>query len=89
MRTPRRERLRNNDVVGKIVVLARDAKTKSGVRFPQFTRMRVSSTWAGKFDLVQITKTGRDARRNGCLLMIRGLRWGDFMPEDDGTIPTS
>lgn len=83
MKTPRKERLRNNAVIGKTVVLVRDAVTKGGTRFKKGQRMRIRSTWRGKFMLYALTPTGRESSRG-----INQMSWSDFEFED-GTPKTS
>jgi hypothetical protein len=78
VRTPRKERLRNNAAVGKIVVLNRDAKTRGGNHFKKGQRMRVHGTWHGKFRLYALTPTGRESVRG-----IYGMRWSDFELEEN------
>jgi hypothetical protein len=78
--------LRSNELIGKIVVLVRAITTKGGNHFPVGTRMRVSSTWRGKFMLYEVTKTGRDRRKGSCLLGIRMVHYDDFKLEEDGTL---
>lgn len=74
-------------MIGKIVVLAHDIRTKGGTLFKEGMRMRVSSTWRGKFNLYAVTKTGHDVRRNGFMLGVNQVRWNDFTLEvgSDGT----
>jgi hypothetical protein len=84
MRTPRKVRLRNNEMIGKIVVLVRDIRTKGGAFFKVGTRMRVSSTWRGKFNLYAVTKTGRDVRSKRTMMGVSHVHWNDFMEVGGG-----
>lgn len=85
MRTRREYLALCRDYVGRIVVLQRDVTTKGGTTYKAGTRMNVSSTHRGKFELELVTPTGKTMIKNGCIAgSVRKVDKGAFMAVNIG-----
>lgn len=79
MKQTRRQRLENNALVGRLVVLARDITTRGGRTYPKGTLMQVYETFAGKFAAHLVTQSGRMKTKRGCVAgFVRNLDRDDF-----------